>query len=139
MCADFGVSEMKLYVVMGDGEQNEGQIWEAAMLAGKYRLNNLVEIIDRNNIQIDGFTEDVMPLENLRQKYEAFNWHVMEVDGHNIRQIIDACNEAKAIYEKPTVIIAHTIPKKGVEYMDHLLLQAYLEHYAWRQGMVQLH
>ena len=88
------------------------------MFAGKNRLSNLTNILDRNNIQIDGFTEDVMPLEPLKQKYEAFNWHVLEIDGHNIEAIIDAVNEAKAVYEKPTVIIAHTIPGKGVDFME---------------------
>lgn len=111
-------SKSQVYLVMSDGEQQEGQIWEAVMLAGKNKLHNLTAIIDRNNIQIDGYTEDVMPLEGLRAKYEAFNWHVIEADGHNIRDIIDACNEAKAIYEKPTVIIAHTIPGKGVDFME---------------------
>jgi transketolase len=109
----------RVYLIMSDGEQQEGQIWEAVMFAGKYRLNNITAIIDRNNIQIDGFTEDVMPLERLKEKYEAFNWHVLEVDGHNIQQVMDACMEAKAIYEKPTVIIAHTIPGKGVGYMEY--------------------
>jgi transketolase len=85
------------------------------MFAGKYKLQNLTAIIDRNNIQIDGMTEDVMPLESLKAKWEAFNWHVLEVDGHNIEQFIDAIEEAKAIFEKPTVIIAHTIPGKGIE------------------------
>jgi transketolase len=108
----------RVYLVMSDGEQQEGQIWEAVMLAGKEKLHNLTAIIDRNNIQIDGFTEDVMPLDNLRAKYEAFNWHVLEVDGHNMRAIIDAYREAEAIYEKPTVIIAHTIPGKGVDFME---------------------
>lgn len=103
-----------VYVIMGDGEQNEGNVWEAVMWAGKEKLHNLTAVIDRNNIQIDGMTEDVMPLESLREKYEAFNWHVLEVDGHNIEAFIDAVNEAKAIYEKPAVIIAHTIPGKGV-------------------------
>jgi transketolase len=107
-----------VYLVMGDGEQDEGQIWEAAMFAGKEKLHNLTGIIDRNNIQIDGYTEDVMPLENLREKYEAFNWHVLEVDGHNIQEFIDACNEAKAIFEKPTMIICHTIAGKGVDFME---------------------
>jgi len=88
------------------------------MFAGKHKLSNLTEIIDRNNIQIDGFTEDVMPLESLYEKYDAFRWHVLEVDGHNIAEFIDAINEAKAIYEKPTVIIAHTIPGKGVSFME---------------------
>lgn len=103
-----------VYVAMGDGEQDEGNVWEAVMWVGKQKLSNLTAIIDRNNIQIDGMTEDIMPLESLRAKYEAFNWHVLEVDGNNIRAFIDAAGEAKAIYEKPTVIIAHTIPGKGV-------------------------
>ncbi len=111
-------SKHRVYCVMGDGEQEEGQVWEAAMFAGKNKLHNLTIIIDRNNIQIDGFTEDVMPLEPLREKYEAFGWHVLEVDGHNIRQVVEACEEAKAIFEKPTVIIAHTIPGKGVDFME---------------------
>lgn len=107
-----------VYCLMGDGEQNEGQIWEAAMFAGKERLHNLIGFIDRNNIQIDGMTEDVMPLEPLRKKWEAFNWHVIDVDGHNIEQIIDAVNMGKAILEKPTLIILHTMPGKGVEFME---------------------
>lgn len=108
----------RVYCLMSDGEQQEGQTWEAAMFAGNSRLSNLTAIIDRNNIQIDGFTEEIMPLEPLKEKYEAFNWHVLEIDGHNNEQIIDACNEAKAIFEKPTVIVAHTIPGKGVEFME---------------------
>jgi len=110
--------QFRVYVAMSDGEHQEGNLWEAAMFAGKNRLSNLTAIIDRNNIQIDGMTENVMPLEPLRDKYEAFNWHVLEVDGHNIPQFIAACEEAKAIYEKPTVIIAHTIPGKGVKDME---------------------
>lgn len=109
----------RVYCVMSDGEQQEGQIWEAAMFAGKNRLRNLVGLIDRNNIQIDGYTEEIMPLEPFRSKWEAFGWHVLEIDGHNIQAIIDACNEAKAIYEKPTVIICHTIPGKGVDFMEY--------------------
>jgi len=108
----------RIYCVCSDGEQDEGQIWEALMMAGKRRLNNLTVILDRNNIQIDGFTEDVMPLEPLKEKYESFNWHVIEIDGNNIREVVDACNQAKAIYEKPTLIIAHTIPGKGVGFME---------------------
>jgi len=103
----------------GDGELNEGQVWEAAMYAGNKDLNNLVWIIDRNYIQIDGRTEDVQPLENLREKLEAFNWFVIEVDGHNIEEIINACNMAKAVSQRPTAIIAHTIPGKGVEFMEY--------------------
>lgn len=108
----------RVYCLTSDGEHQTGIIWEAVMFAGKNKLSNLTVIIDRNNIQIDGFTEDVMPLEPLKDKYESFNWHVLEVDGHNIEHIVDAVNEAKAIYEKPTVIIAHTIPGKGVDFME---------------------
>ncbi|MEP7167242.1 MAG: transketolase [Candidatus Woesebacteria bacterium] len=108
----------QVYCAMSDGEHNEGQTWEAILFAGKERLANLTTIIDRNNIQIDGFTEDIMPLESLKAKYEAFNWHVLEVDGHNIERVIDACSEATAIYEKPVCIIAHTIPGKGVDFME---------------------
>lgn len=108
-----------VYVVMGDGELNEGNIWEAAMLAGKYRLNNVIGIIDRNNIQIDGPTEHVMPLEDLKLKWESFGWHVIEIDGHNIEAVIDACAMARAIVEKPVMIIAHTIPGKGVDFMEY--------------------
>ncbi len=99
---------------MSDGEQQEGNTWEGVMFAGKHKLSNLTAVMDRNNIQIDGMTEDVMPLEPLRAKYEAFNWHVIEIDGHNIEEIVDATEQAKAVYEKPTLILAHTIPGKGV-------------------------
>lgn len=108
-----------IYVVMGDGELNEGNIWEAAMLANKYKLSNIIGIIDRNNIQIDGPTESVMPLEDLKAKWEAFGWHVIEIDGNNIDAIIDACSMAKAIIEKPVMIIAHTVPGKGVDFMEY--------------------
>ncbi len=108
-----------VYTVMGDGELNEGNIWEAAMFAGKYKLHNLIGIIDRNNIQIDGNTEDVMPLEDLKGKWESFGWHVQEIDGNNIESVIDACSMARAIIEKPSVIIAHTIPGKGVPFMEY--------------------
>ena len=108
----------RIYCAMSDGEQQEGNIWEAVMFAGKYKLGNLTAIIDRNNIQIDGYTEHIMPLEPLREKYEAFNWHVLEVDGHNIAQFVQACGEASAVYEKPTIIIAHTIPGKGVRSIE---------------------
>ncbi len=108
-----------VYCVMGDGELDEGNIWEAAMFASKYKLHNLIGIIDRNNIQIDGNTENIMPLEDLRAKWEAFGWHVLEIDGHNIESVIDACSMARAIVEKPVVIIAHTIPGKGVPFMEY--------------------
>ncbi|HZZ99606.1 MAG TPA: transketolase [Candidatus Paceibacterota bacterium] len=110
--------KFRVYCAMSDGEHEEGCLWESVMFAGKNKLSNLTGIIDRNNIQIDGFTEQIMPLENLRAKYEAFNWHVLEVDGHNIEQFVDTIEEAKAIYEKPTLIIAHTIPGKGVKEIE---------------------
>lgn len=106
--------KQRVYCVMSDGEQEEGNIWEAAMFAGKNKLSNLTAVMDRNNIQIDGMTEDVMPLEPIAEKYRAFNWHVLEVDGHNSAAFVQAIDEAKAVYEKPTLIIAHTIPGKGV-------------------------
>ncbi|MCH7951533.1 transketolase [Patescibacteria group bacterium] len=108
----------RVFVLQSDGEQDAGNTWEGVMFAGKYRLSNLTAIMDRNNIQIDGNTEDIMPLEPLKEKYEAFNWHVIEIDGHNIEQVIDAVNEADAIAEKPTLVLAHTIPGKGVEFME---------------------
>lgn len=107
-----------VYCVLSDGEHDAGNIWEAAMFAGNNKLSNLTAIIDRNNIQITGMTEQIMPLEGLRAKYEAFNWHVLEVDGHNIAEFVAATEQAKAIYEKPTVIIAHTIPGKGIKEIE---------------------
>jgi transketolase len=108
-----------VYVTTGDGELDEGNIWEAAMLIAKYKLSNLTLIIDRNNIQIDGPTEVVMPLEDLRAKWEAFGWHVLEIDGNDIEAVIDACAMSRAIVEKPVAIIAHTIPGKGVDFMEY--------------------
>jgi transketolase len=108
-----------VYVTVGDGELDEGNNWEAIMLAAKYKLTNMVVIVDRNNIQIDGPTEVVMPLDDLRHKWEAFNWHVLEVDGNDIEAVIDAVNMAKAIVERPVAIIAHTIPGKGVDFMEY--------------------
>ncbi len=111
--------EFRVFCATSDGEHNEGNTWEGAMFAGKYRLANLTAVMDRNNIQIDGNTEDVMPLEPLADKYRAFNWHVIEVDGHNIRQFIEACDEAKSIREKPTMILAYTTPGKGIPTIEH--------------------
>jgi transketolase len=108
-----------VYVVMGDGELNEGNIWEAAMFAGKNKLSQLIAFVDRNNIQIDGSTEDVMPLEDLKGKWESFGWHVLEIDGHNIESVIDATSQARAITNRPTIIISHTIPGKGVDFMEY--------------------
>jgi transketolase len=109
----------RVYCVCSDGEHDEGNHWEAVMFAGKNNLSNLTVIVDRNNIQIDGFTEDVMPLEPLTEKYKSFNWSVIEVDGHNFEEIINAVGLAKATHENPTVIIAHTIPGKGVPFMEN--------------------
>lgn len=105
----------RIFCFLGDGELDEGQNWEAIMFAGKNKLHNLVAVVDRNNIQIDGYTEDIMPMEPLSDKWRAFNWQVIEIDGHNLEEIADAFEAAKGIYEKPTVIIAHTIPGKGVK------------------------
>ena len=111
-------SSKYFYCLTGDGELNEGQIWEAAMLAGKEQLHNLIVIIDRNGIQIDGYTKDVMPLEPLRAKFESFNFDVQEVDGHNIRSVNDAIGKAQSVYSQPSVIIAHTIASKGVDVFE---------------------
>lgn len=103
---------------MGDGEMNEGQVWESLLLLNKYKLTKVISIIDRNTIQIDGYTEDVLPLESLKDKMESFNFHVIEVDGHDFKDIVRAVGMAKSSLEKPTIIIAHTIPGKGVSYME---------------------
>lgn len=118
LAAIMDTKKHQIYCLMSDGELDEGQNWEAILFAGKNKLHNITAIIDRNNIQIDGMTENIMPLEPLKAKFESFNWHVIEVDGHNFEQIIDACNLAKAIVEKPVMIIAHTIPGKGVDFME---------------------
>jgi transketolase len=107
--------ERTIYCLMSDGEMDAGNTWEGGMLAGKNKLRNLIGIIDRNNIQIDGFTEDIMPLEPFADKWRAWNWHVLEIDGHDFRAIDGAVRMAATIYEKPTMIIAHTIPGKGVK------------------------
>jgi transketolase len=107
--------KFRTYCFMSDGEMDSGIIWEAAMFAGKNNLSNLTGLIDRNNIQINGMTEDVMPLEPLADKWRAFNWNVIDINGHNMEEIADAVERAKAIYEKPTLIIAHTIPGKGIK------------------------
>lgn len=112
------LSKRYIYCLMGDGELDEGNIWEAVMLAGKEKNHNIIGIIDRNNIQIDGFTEDVMPLNSLSDKLRSFNWHVIEIDGHNFEAIDDAIQQAKAVFDMPSVIIAHTIPGKGVDFME---------------------
>lgn len=116
---DHGKGSSKfIYCLMSDGELDCGNSWEGAMLAGKEKLHNLIAIIDRNNIQIDGFTEDIMPLEPVADKWRAWNWHVQEIDGHNFLEIEKAIGQAKAEFANPSVIIAHTIPGKGVSFME---------------------
>jgi len=110
----------RIFCITSDAEHDAGNHWEAVLFAGKNKLSNLTSFVDRNNIQIDGHTEDVMPLEPLEDKYKAFNWHAMHINGHNIEEIVDAVNHARAVYEKPTVIICHTIPGKGVSFMEGL-------------------
>lgn len=114
-----GVKNRWVYVVCSDGELDEGNSWEAIMFTGKVKPGNLIAIIDRNNIQIDGPTETVMPLEVLRAKWESFGWFALDIDGNNIEAIISAVDMAKAVTEKPVVIIAHTVPGKGVDFMEY--------------------
>ncbi len=106
------------YCLMSDGEHDAGNIWESVMFAGKNKLSNLTGVVDRNNIQINGVTEDIMPLEPFREKYESFGWHVIDVDGHNMEEFVNAVEQAKTIFEKPTMIIAHTIPGKGIKEIE---------------------
>lgn len=109
----------RIFVMMSDGEQQEGNIWEAVMFAGNNKLGNLTALMDRNFIQIDGMTEEVMPLDSLKEKYEAFGWFVIKVDGHNVEEIADAIDHARAIPDKPTLVLAHTIPGKGVSEIEY--------------------
>ncbi|MFH1239855.1 MAG: transketolase [Candidatus Diapherotrites archaeon] len=110
----------RVYCIMGDGEQQEGSVWEAAMAAGNFKLDNLVAIVDKNELQIDGKVSDVMNIDPLGEKYKAFNWHVIEIDGHNIEEILKAYSEAENTKGKPTVIIAHTVKGKGVSFMENV-------------------
>ncbi|MBS3749531.1 MAG: transketolase, partial [Candidatus Thermoplasmatota archaeon] len=102
-----------------DGETDEGQVWEAAAAASHYRLGNVIAMIDRNFLQIDGNTEDVLQLENVADRWKAFGWHVLEIDGHDITEIYDAFHEAKAITNKPSMIVLNTVKGKGVSYMEN--------------------
>jgi len=110
--------KFEVFALLSDGELDAGNTWEGAMFAGANKLNNLTVVIDRNNTQINGMTEKVMPLEPIRTKWEAFGFSVLEIDGHNMEEIVDSVNKAKAIYEKPVCIIAHTIPGKGIENIE---------------------
>ncbi|PID32692.1 transketolase [Candidatus Saccharibacteria bacterium] len=112
-------SDRQVYCVVSDGELDEGNSWEAVMFASKYRLGKLTVIVDRNNIQISGKTEQVMPLEDLARKWQAFNWHTQIVDGHDIVEVIEASHQAKNVTDHPSVIIAQTIPGKGVDFMEN--------------------
>lgn len=109
----------RTYCLLSDGEHDEGNTWEAILLAAKFRLGTLTGIVDRNFIQIDGDTEDVLPLESLGAKYRAFNWQVIEIDGHDLEAIVDACHQATLVSDQPTVILARTIPGKGVSFMEN--------------------
>ncbi len=108
-----------IYCMISDGEQDEGQIWEAALLAPREKLDNLIVFVDRNYIQIDGNTENILPLDPMDKKWEAFNWHVQTIDGHNIEDIVSAIDVAKKTLNIPSIIIAKTIPGKGVSFMEN--------------------
>ena len=110
--------DSRIYVLLGDGELNEGEIWEAAMCAAKYKLDNIVAIVDRNGIQQDGLTEEIMPIEPVAAKWKAFNWNVFEIDGYDFDQIINALNQAEQTKNRPSVIIAYTTKGKGVDFME---------------------
>ena len=109
----------RVYMLLGDGELDEGQVWEAAMAAAHYKIDNLTAIVDLNGLQLDGFTKDIMSLDPVADKWRAFGWHVIEIGGHNMREILDALDKTKRIKYKPTVIIAHTIKGKGVSFMEN--------------------
>lgn len=110
----------RIFVALGDGETNEGQVWEAAMTAVKYKLDNLIAIIDKNNLQNDNYTSEVMPMENMDKRWKAFGWEVLEVDGHNIGELLDAFDKAKSLKGKPICVIANTVKGKGVSFMENV-------------------
>lgn len=120
LAAKLDNDDYRVYCIMGDGEQQEGSIWEAAMAAGNFKLDNLVAIVDKNRLQIDGNVCDIMNIDPLGKKYKAFNWHVIEIDGHNIEEILNAYEEAEKTKGKPTVIIAETVKGKGVSFMENV-------------------
>ena len=111
--------DYRVYVLLGDGECDEGQIWEAAMAAAHFKLDNLVAIVDNNGQQIDGWNRDVMSLDPFNKKWQAFGWHVIEVNGHHLTQLIEAFDQTRLVKRKPTVLIAHTIKGKGVSFMEN--------------------
>jgi transketolase len=111
--------DYKVFVILGDGEIEEGNIWESLMAGNKYRLSNLIAILDRNEIQLDGFTRDIMPMPDLSERFRSFGWNVLEIDGHNYEEIISSIETAKKHKDGPTIIIANTVKGKGVSYMEH--------------------
>ena len=111
----------RIYCICGDGEMQSGQIWEAAMLGAHFELDNVTAFVDRNMLQIDGPTEKIMSIEPLADKWKAFGWNVIEIDGHDMRQILDACDRSKDVRSKPTMVIAHTVKGKGVSFMENAL------------------
>jgi len=110
--------DYRSYVLLGDGECQSGIIWEGVMLAAKYGLSSLIVILDYNKVQLDGRVDEIMPLEPLREKWASFNWNIMEIDGHNMEEVLDSLDEACRSSDKPTVIIAHTVKGKGVSFME---------------------
>jgi transketolase len=119
LAAKLDKKSYRVFCLCGDGEMQSGQIWEAAMLGAHYKLDNVTSFLDRNRLQIDGPTETIMSIEPIAKKWEAFGWNVMEIDGHDMRQILDACDGAKEVKGKPTMIVAHTIKGKGVSFMEN--------------------
>lgn len=112
-------NDYRVYAILGDGELQEGQVWEAVMSAAHYKLDNLVAFIDYNNLQIDGNVSDVMDVASVSKKFKAFNWHTIEIDGHNYEEIIKALDEARTVKGKPTAIVANTVKGKGVSFMEN--------------------
>jgi transketolase len=135
-----GKKEQRIYCLMSDGEHASGAVWESALFASKHKLGNITAIIDRNGIQFDGLTESIMPIEPIKEKYEAFGWNVLEVDGNSFEHVIDAANESKALFEKPTAIIAHTVPGKGIDFIEknYLLFGRPLSEKESREAMLRL-
>lgn len=121
LAAKIDKKDWRVYCLMGDGELQEGNIWEAAMAAAHFKLDNLCGIVDYNRFQIDGRTEEIMNLEPLVNKWEAFGWHVEQCDGHNVEAVLEAFEQAKTVKLKPTVIIVHTVKGKGVSFMEHVV------------------
>jgi len=120
LAARLDAASYRTYVLLGDGELQAGVVWEGAMEAAKFRLENLTAIVDYNDVQLDGFVHDIMPVEPMLEKWNAFGWHTLELDGHNMRQILDALDEVESIHARPTVLIAHTTKGKGVSFMENL-------------------